>query len=88
MRRVNARVPLETCIERAHASLSTMMPLPASSVAEAIWPDTEWRAAQGAGAAASRVLKAMEKRGLARWIAVNGRHKWGWIRTGSLSDAR
>lgn len=50
----------------------------ASFVAGAIWPGVMFHA-QGGGAAASRVLKALEKDGLARWSS-NFRN-WGWILT-------
>ena len=70
------------CMRRAHEAMSTMFPKPASMVAQAIWPDAEWRAAHGAGAAASRVLKLMEKACMARLIVT--KHDWGWIRTGEL----
>lgn len=77
MRRVRDRVPLDECKRRALAFLSDD-PVPASAVAEAIWPGTEWRAAQGAGAAASRVLWALKKDGAARWTSARGR--WGWVK--------
>jgi len=81
MRRVTERVPIEECCRRAFAVLSGTSK-PASSIAQAIWPEASWRAAQGAGAAASRVLKAMEKDGRAAWIVRGeGRSRvWGWVR--------
>lgn len=44
----------------------------AATLADVIWPRTQWRAAQGAGAAASRMLKRLGY----RWV-VEGRN-WGW----------
>ena len=44
----------------------------AAVLAEAIWPDTQFRNAQGAGAAASRVLKALG----CEW--TSDKHNWGW----------
>jgi hypothetical protein len=51
----------------------------AASVAGAIWPDNDMKA-QGAGAAASRVLKALEKDGMAIWGSSErgGVKIWGW----------
>lgn len=48
-------------------------PLPASAFASTIWPDAEFITQQGAGAAASRVLKALERDGRAWWS------RRGWI---------
>jgi hypothetical protein len=47
----------------------------ASSVGGKIWPGVSF-SAQGAGAAASRVLKALERDGLVKWT-TDGRD-WGW----------
>ena len=82
MRRVKATIPMAECQRRALSILHRFDPQPASSVARAIWPDAEWRAMQGAGAAASRVLKTLEKEGLARWV-VSGEGRaqtWGWVK--------
>lgn len=49
--------------------------VPASWFADAIWPGHQM-AAQGAGAAASRILKRMEQAGEARWKSDRG--NWGW----------
>ncbi len=62
--------------ERVLACLGTNYPRVASSVADHIWPGHNMRA-QGAGGAASRVLVAMKKKGLVRWVARDG--SWGWI---------
>lgn len=74
------RVTAETAESRALTFLSSR-PVYASEVADVIWPDHSMRA-QGAGAAASRILKRLENRGLCRW------HIRGWIRTHSQSDAK
>lgn len=47
----------------------------ASHVAASIWPDNQMKA-QGAGAAASRILKRMEKEGLVMWTV--GKRNWGY----------
>jgi len=55
--------------------------LPASEFAGAIWPDHRMTP-QGAGAAASRVLKALEREGRAGWRPhyerSESRTRWGW----------
>lgn len=53
-------------------------PSAASLVADAIWPEHRMTA-QGAGGAASRVLKALEKDGRVRW--TSGKHGRGWVST-------
>ena len=50
----------------------------ASSVAIEIWLDHQMTS-QGAGAAASRILKSLERGGLVRWNS--NRDDWGWIVT-------
>lgn len=69
------RVSIHIARERALAALSGR-PLPAAWVADKIWPDHEMTR-QGAGAAASRVLKTLEKDGLAAWRST--RTGWGWV---------
>jgi len=72
---------METCKERALAYLRKQHRLSfskASFVAGAIWPGVEFKA-QGGGAAASRILKALEKDGLAKWSSDSV--DWGWIIT-------
>jgi hypothetical protein len=70
------RVPLAVAKERALACLRTAGGLlPAHWVAAAIWPDHKMHS-QGAGGAATRILKRLEKEGLARWDC-DGR-SWGW----------
>lgn len=51
-------------------------PIPAAWVAQAIWPQHAMQP-QGAGAAATRILKRLEEEGKARWDS--NRHGWGWI---------
>ena len=71
------RVPIATAEIRAlQALLKT--PLPASYVAAWIWPDHKMKP-QGAGAAASRVLKRLEAQGCARWVSDGVR--WGWVKS-------
>lgn len=70
------RVTLEEAKERALKVLN-YHPLNASFIADVIWPDHAMHA-QGAGAAASRVLKVLEKEGKARWACT--RYSWGWVR--------
>jgi len=82
MRRVGKRVPLGTCKQRAIDFGQGRVPLPASCFAEAIWPDAEFITSQGAGAAASRVLKALSREGRARWVCLRDKRgqpvAWGW----------
>lgn len=77
------RVDYETAKTRALAALDYDQPRPASSIAVAIWPDSEFKA-QGGGGAASRILKRMEAENLAYWICRRDRDNkaiaWGWIR--------
>lgn len=69
-------VPYDIAKARALGKL-TRSPIPAATIADAIWPDNKMKA-QGAGGAASRILRRMEKEGLVRW-ASNERF-WGWVR--------
>jgi hypothetical protein len=78
MRRVKTTVPYEECKVRVMRSLSPATPMCASSVAEKIWPEAQFLNAQGAGAAASRILKRMEKENLVKWIS--NKAGWGWVR--------
>jgi hypothetical protein len=72
------RVDLATAKRRALAYLvkaDRRELIVANCIAIEIWPDHEMTS-QGAGAAASRVMKVLEKDGLARW---NGDHEhWGY----------
>lgn len=72
------RVNYETAKNRALRDLRTDQTCFANSVAIAIWPDHQMTS-QGAGAAASRILKRMEKEGLCRWKSTPV--TWGWIKT-------
>lgn len=78
IRRVEEAVPIEEAIRRALFYLSARPALhlsKASEVAHAIWPDSTFRG-QGAGGAASRVLRRADKAGFTEWTS-NG-HDWGW----------
>ena len=72
------QVPYETAKKRALSALDRRNPMPAGRVADFIWPDHKMHG-QGAGGAASRILKRMERDGLARWHST--RASWGWIKT-------
>lgn len=78
MRRVKDAVPLEEAKRRAleYLQKSGYPYQKASMVAGAIWPDTVFHS-QGGGAAASRILKALEREGKVKWSS-NGRKDWGW----------
>jgi hypothetical protein len=78
--KADQRLKAEIAESRALGFLSAR-PVYASQVADVIWPDHAMKP-QGAGAAASRILKRLERRGLCRW------HRVGWIRTGSQAAAR
>lgn len=71
------RVSLFDCRHRALACMSAN-PVPASWVADRIWPDHRMTP-QGAGAAASRILRGLEKDGYCRWTST--RTSWGWVLT-------
>ena len=72
-------VSLEECKRRAgEYGRAQQEPMPASSFADAIWPGHRMKP-QGAGLAASRVLKEMEKSGRAGWVSrLTAGHQWGW----------
>lgn len=79
MRRVKEHVPLDECKRRALAYMRTLDRrelVKASSVAQAIWPDAEFITAQGAGAAASRILSHLQNDGLVEWTSTTT--DWGW----------
>jgi hypothetical protein len=84
VRRVKKTVPFEACRHRALATLDTMKPTVASMVAQAIWPEARFCNAQGAGFAASGVLKRLEREGLVRWTSIyddRRRHLGsGWVK--------
>jgi hypothetical protein len=69
------RVDMETAEARALAALKKRELVPASYIAGFIWPDHSMKA-QGAGAAASRILTRLADKGKARWKSRDGR--WGW----------
>lgn len=75
------RVTYDVAKAAALTAMDTAIyPVPASWVAQFIWPYHQMKA-QGAGAAASRILKRMEKEGLCRWATMGhgiGR-TWGWV---------
>ncbi len=79
MRRVSERVPLAECKRRA---LEYLKKSPgksyqkASSVAAAIWPGAEFTS-QGAGAAASRILRQMIEDGV-YWDSCETDWGWNW----------
>jgi hypothetical protein len=79
MRRVKDPIPLAECKRRALVFLLSRDRreyVKASQVAGAIWGHGVFLRTQGAGAAASRVLKAMQLEGTARWCS-NG-EDWGY----------
>ena len=79
MRRVKTAVPIEEAIRRALRYLDSRPRLylaKASEVACEIWPDEVFLRGQGAGGAASRILRRAEKAGLAHWTRADGH--WGW----------
>lgn len=69
------RVRMDEAESRALAALKKGELLPASYIASFIWPDHSMKP-QGAGAAASRILKRLSTQGKARWRSRDGR--WGW----------
>lgn len=75
MRRVQKTVSLSVAKERLdkYRDENGNGPHRAATLAEVIWPDVKFRAAQGAGAAASRVLKRLG----CYWHST--RHNWGWM---------
>jgi hypothetical protein len=81
------RVDYATAKLRALTVLDNDDPHPASRVAQAIWPDADFKA-QGAGGAASRILKRMEREGLARWTCLYLRSgkRWGWVKGRLAND--
>ncbi len=82
-RHTKESVSLAVAKERALAylreqTLNRTRSCPASWVAGAIWPGHRM-SPQGAGLAASRVLKALESDGLARWTSRRTSCGGGWI---------
>lgn len=76
MKRVTKPVPLAVARERllAYRDRKGTGPHKAATLAEVIWQEGEayFIAAQGAGAAASRVLKRLG----CKWVAED--NEWGW----------
>ena len=76
--RDHQRVSMEVAKKRALTSLQRWHPVPASHVAQTIWPGHEMTG-QGAGAAASRILVALRKEGKVIWGMDIHRLRWGWM---------
>lgn len=82
MRRVKVAVPLDECKLRC---VSAMQQKPsgtifrASQLAYYIWPGTNFKA-QGAGAAASRILRRLQTENIVKF--VGDRENWGYALTG------
>lgn len=79
MRRVRQAVPYDECKRRVlvyMASRDRRELQKASRIALEIWPDATFLTGQGAGAAASRILKRMEKEVLVCWH--RDYHDWGY----------
>lgn len=74
MRRVKTPVPDALARERLEDFRRLRGPGPhvASTLAEVIWPGEKFQAPQGAGAAASRVLKRLGY----KW--TSNKNNWGW----------
>ena len=75
MRRVKSKVSLSEARSRLehYRDEHCVGPYQAKLLARVLWPDAEWAAEQGAGAAASRVLKRL---GCERTLLSN---RWGWM---------
>jgi hypothetical protein len=82
MRRVRIKVPIAEAKLRALRYLCSRHRLDlaaAARVADAIWTDQPFLTGQGAGAAASRILKLLEKDGHAEWVFTGS--NWGYRAT-------
>lgn len=78
MRRVDKPVPLEICKQRVLDYLrKNPEPQRPSSLGYAIWPEATFYA-QGAAAAASRILKRMQGEGTI-YYKIDGRTLGGWV---------
>lgn len=75
MRRVKIKVPREEAIRRVLEWGKGRGLFHTNEPANIIWPEAEFRA-QGAAAAAGRVLAEMKKRGLVVWERTA--NNWGW----------
>ena len=80
MKRVLNPVPMAEAKQRALDALGEQKYVKASAVAWRIWPDATFLTSQGAGAAASRILKALEKDGRVKWSCASDRSDWGYRR--------
>jgi hypothetical protein len=86
LRAKGTHVTYEVAKQRALAALGRVgEEKNASTIAMAIWPDADFKA-QGAGGAASRILKHMEAEGLCRFSIryPRGTERFciqGWVRT-------
>ena len=84
--RVRESVPLKEAKRRALRALRPYLMDSLKSpahVAEYIWPGHAMKP-QGAGLAAVRILRMLEKEGLARWThktSHSGMANWGWYKT-------
>jgi hypothetical protein len=79
MRRVKETVPLEECKRRAllHLAKIDIRSLESAAfIAQSIWPDAKFLTGQGAGAAASRILRKMKDDGTAVWTSTD--QNWGY----------
>lgn len=76
MRRVEQKVSLDLARERlaAYREKNGAGPFKAATLADVIWPGARWIKSQGAGAAATRVLKRLG----CRWDGRD-RVNWGWL---------
>lgn len=80
MRRVKNAVPLVECKARClrymkERNFRKRNLMKANQAAEAIWPGVEFTS-QGGGAAASRILKHLERDGQVHW--TSSATDWGW----------
>lgn len=79
--RLTDHLSYETCRERVLTYLRDKKGelVTASSIADHVWPGHPMKR-QGAGGAATRVLKRMEAEGVVCWRAIerHGAKFWGW----------
>lgn len=75
MRRVTQSVTLFQAKQRllVYAATHGRGPHKANTLADVIWPDTNWVRSQGAGAAATRVLKKLH------CVWDRSEFNWGWM---------
>lgn len=80
MRRVGTPVPIAVARRRALSYLSGLNRLTLAKCNEVgyeIWPGVNMTS-QGMGGAASRILRGLQKDGLAKWVVTPGSNNWGW----------